>query len=233
MAPIGEHRAKFVVPSTGKRNKRKRKITREIGSSSRLDIEETQLQRASIPPSPEIASFLTIGFNSTERALESASKKSVPATISETTVDKPSWGPSKVLAAVFVDRSNHPSILYAHLPQLIATTSLACPSHSAIRLIALPNGASKRMSSVLQIPHVSIVGLYAGAPRATPLIDLVRNHVSPIEIPWLKSLILGTYLPVEIKFSKTAVSTETWNSVCDSDEPRHKNPKRQPESRTI
>ncbi|MCJ1473222.1 hypothetical protein MMC13_001873, partial [Lambiella insularis] len=122
-----------------------------------------------------------------------------------------------------------PSVLYAHLPQLIATASLAFPSDPTIRLIALPHGAGKRMSIVLQISRVGIVGLLGGAPHAAPLIELIREHVPPVEVPWLDNLRQGNYLPVGINSTKTVAFNKPEMSSNDRKDSRLETLKQQSE----
>jgi len=162
-----------------------------------------QSQSSEVPPEPEVASFLTVGFNSTERALEASYRQCTPGGSSDT------FAASKDnvsrMVAIFVDRADQGPALYAHLPLLVSTASLNLPVDTRIRLVALPRGATKRLSAALHIPRASMIGLYHGAPNSAPLVDFVREHVSPIEVPWLKRLQGGKYLPVGITMKQIAV----------------------------
>ncbi|KAI4135135.1 MAG: hypothetical protein LQ347_000923 [Umbilicaria vellea] len=151
------------------------------------------------PPMPEVASHLTIGFNSTNRQLEEEAQR-------------PDQGDvlivSRRLAAVFVPRSDQASILASHVPLLVHRASLARPALPATRLVNLSKGAEARLCAALHLPRVTFVGLFEDAPNATPLIDFVRERVAPIEVPWLKAVSLGLYMPVEIKAIETTAPAE-------------------------
>ena len=43
-----------------------------------------------------------------------------------------------------------------------------------------------------------MVGLVDGAPNASSLIELVRQRVSELEVPWLQEAAKATYLAVKI-----------------------------------
>ena len=115
------------------------------------------------------------------------------------------------LAAVFIPRSDHAPILTSHLPLLVYTASLVRRPSPAIRLVNLPKGAEARLCAALHLPHVSFVGLFKGAPNATPLIDFVTECVGPVEVPWFKEAGMGTYMPVEIKSLETTEPADARN----------------------
>ena len=198
LTPIGEHR--FIVPSKGKRDKRnKRRSHRQnLSNESVIVPTDKQEQRVPVPALPDIASFLTIGFNSTERCLETAAQRCVPASISKVVGTQDNHELQMPLAAVFVDRSEYPPIVYSHLPLLVATASLNTPSEPQIRLIALPKGAGIRLSTALHIPRTAIIGLGTDAPGARSLVNSIRDHVAPIQVPWLLNALEVNYLPVSI-----------------------------------
>ena len=196
-------------PSNGKRKKTKRKNAISRYQKDSLTAEDISIsgqnQLSQIPPEPEIASFLTIGFNSTERALEAASQSRTVGVFSSNGVAS-SADCSTQLVAIFVDRVDQSPALYAHFPIMASTASLHLPSDAAIRLVDLPRGATERLSAALHIPRASMIGLHSGAPDSTPLLEFVRKHVSPIEAPWLKSLQEGNYFPVKIVTKQITVS---------------------------
>ncbi|MCJ1417583.1 hypothetical protein MMC32_003927 [Xylographa parallela] len=212
LEPIGKHRSDFVHPSKGKRSKRKRgNDTIENDDDSPHTRNQTlseQNQPSNKPPEPEIASFVTVGFNSTERALEAASHNRIVRSFSGTSTASSEDG-SLQLVAIFVDREDHTHALYAHLPILISAASFNLPSDTRTRLVALPRGATGRLSAALHIPRASMIGLYIGAPNTAPLVDFVRKHVSTIEVPWLKRLREGIYIPVEISTRQIVVSKKS------------------------
>ncbi|KAH0562488.1 hypothetical protein GP486_002825 [Trichoglossum hirsutum] len=213
LSPIGRHRSSQIVPSNGKRSrKRKRKEAQSADPTSDILPSITSLpQQAGIdylPPQPEISSYLTIGLNSTTRVLELLAQKSIPeslslrrrllsapratATKSETygasTEEKPGASgelTQKPLVAVFVARSTQPALLHAHLPLLTATASLSRPKKPPIALVTLPKGAEVRLTSALGLPRVSVVGLSEGAPGSAALVEFVRENVKPVDVEWL------------------------------------------------
>lgn len=148
---------------------------------------------------PEVASHLTVGFNSTNRQLEEEAQRFDQGDVSIV---------SRRLAAVFVPRSDQAPILASHVPLLVHRASLATPASPATRLVNLSKGAEARLCAALHLPRVSFVGLFEDAPNATALIDLVRERVAPIEVPWLKAVSLGLYMPVEIKAIETTTPAE-------------------------
>ncbi|MCJ1436389.1 hypothetical protein MMC27_005768 [Xylographa pallens] len=209
LEPIGKHRLDFVQPSKGKRSKRKRGHDRIENEKDSLHTnyqtlsEQNRLSNG--PPEPEVASFLTVGFNSTERALEAASHNNIARSFSSTSTAS-SEDRFLQMVAIFVDRADQTHALYAHLPLLISTASFNLPLDTKIRLVALPRGATGRLSAALHIPRASMIGLHSGAPSAAPLVDFVRKHVSTIEVPWLMRLREGIYVPVKISTRHIIVS---------------------------
>lgn len=181
-----------------------------------------------IPPQPEITSYVVVGLNNITRSLESLSRKSKPqnepteehdsatnpALISETenihsNRTHESTSLSQHFSAIYVPRSSQPPILHAHLPQLIATASRAQPELPATRLVQLPKGCDSRLCEALGLPRVSFVGILDGAPHAKALVDLVRECVPEIEIPWLEEVKTAAYMPVRINVVETFTSVTT------------------------
>ncbi|TVY13676.1 hypothetical protein LARI1_G008407 [Lachnellula arida] len=212
LSPIGQHRLNHIQPSKGKRDKkRKRKEAKlaEVPSDT------------SKPPVPEISSFVVVGLNSITRHLESSSKASKPkqardyvievtkahepanAKILEITNPEDKPQPSPHLSAIFVPRSSQPSILHTHLPQLIATASKEHPDLPATRLVQLPKDCDARLCEALGLSRVSFIGLLEGAPHSKALVELVRESVSEIKVPWLHEAQKGKYLPVKINAIET------------------------------
>jgi hypothetical protein len=107
---------------------------------------------------------------------------------------------------VFVLSSFQPAILQEHLPQLAAIASRANPDLPATRLVQLPKGCEGQLCKALRLQRVSFIGLLDGAPYFQSLIDLIREHVPEIDIPWLQGAKRTKYLPVNIK----AVETFSW-----------------------
>jgi ribonuclease P/MRP protein subunit POP3 len=201
-----------VEPSKGKRaKKRKRKEAKLAEATSK-------------PPVPEISSFVVVGLNSITRYLESSSqaskpKQSMEGATNETSTREPAMEEnsndakvSRILdkpqnsthfSAIFVLRSSQPSILHSHLPQLIATASKARPDLPATGLVQLPKNCDARLCQALELSRVSFIGLLEGAPHSKALVDLVRDCVSEVEIPWLQEVKKANYLPVKINVIET------------------------------
>ena len=208
-------------PSKGKREKkRKRKEGRSAGQPSQ-DEPTIPEQRAPIPKTPEISEFVTIGFNSTSRCLEALARRYAPldsggqvqkgpkvpamdlSNASATDVSNP-----KPMAAVFVPRSDQPSMLNSHLPLLIKAASLGSPDFPSPRLITLPKGADKRLSAAVSTPRVALIGLIDGAPEADALIDFIKQVVPEVDVPWLEETAKGGYQSVNIKAVQTSIPTQ-------------------------
>jgi hypothetical protein len=108
-------------------------------------------------------------------------------------------------SAIFVPRSSQPPILHAHLPQLVVIASLANPELPVTKLVQLPKGCDTRLSEALGLPRVSFIGILDGAPHSKSLVDLVRECVPEIKIPWLEEVKKSVYLPVKINAIETFV----------------------------
>ena len=173
-----------------------------------------------IPPVPLISSFVTIGFNSTERALEAASRTSLSANTSGGYADKTTSILSKPLVAVLVDRSDQPPILYSHLPLLISAVSYRLEPGLAVRLVALPNGSSTRLSKALHVPRASIIGIRVDAPGSNALMKLVKERIGPVETSWFRSGHIERYLPVEIKVTKRNLLKQLGKSSITTRKPQ-------------
>lgn len=108
-------------------------------------------------------------------------------------------------SAIFVPRNSQPAILNAYLPQLIATASLSHPELPATRLVQLPNGCDARLCEALGLSRVSFIGLLDSAPHCKSLVDVVRECVSEIEVPWLQEAKKSLYLPIKINEIETSM----------------------------
>lgn len=224
LSPIGRHRSEHVVPSKGKRSKKRKR------QEAKLKEEPTTISSA--PPSPEISPFVVVGLNTITRNLELSSQKVVPLTLhgssdtqivdegsqqdvvmaEDSSTERKSLGTSKTpkategslqhngthFAAIFVLRSSQPAVLHAHLPQLIATASLAHPQLLPTKLVQLPKGCDARLCAALGLSRVSFIGILEGAPYSKTLLDLVRESVRDVEIKWLQEMQTPLYNPVKI-----------------------------------
>ncbi|KAH6654482.1 hypothetical protein BKA67DRAFT_565260 [Truncatella angustata] len=178
LTPIGHHRAEYVKPSKGKKErKRKHKET-----------EDGEPQPAS-PPAPELASFVDVGLSVVTRNLQDKAASAggngpevrpEPNTSKETKSSPPSY------SAIFVARSGQPNTINNHLPQMVAVASSKTPAEQTVRLVGFSKSCQDRLSEALGIPRVSVVGLREDAPASKALVEFIRQHVSTIEIAWLK-----------------------------------------------
>lgn len=142
-------------------------------------VEGTSEPKNSVHSHPEIARFVSIGYNSTIRCLQSTSDEShqgISPGNSGNSKDLP-CKPSNGLIAIFVDSAERSRAILSQLPSLVATASLSLGPDAAIRLISLPKGARARLSMALGIPRVSIIGLANNTPTAGVLIDIVKEKV--------------------------------------------------------
>lgn len=208
ISPIGKYRSTNNVPSKGKRdNKRKRKEVRAAW----------ECRAAAQPPPPEISSFIITGLRSITRKLEVESKASKPksnenepadskdAKKEDSSTTNPQEEKLPHFIAIFAFRDTHEKVLHAHLPQLVATSTLAHPNLPATRLIQLPKECWSRICEVLKLPRVSFLGLLDGAPHAKSLVDLILQNVPEIEAPWLEEVKNAAYLPVKINAIETTI----------------------------
>ncbi|CAK7274621.1 RNase P and RNase MRP subunit [Sporothrix epigloea] len=149
LSPLGQHRRHHVVPSQGKRSRRRirqanKTSSQEDANSAPLALDRTmgaeleilsgtQRQSEHAPPPPELARFVDTGLVAVTRELAkyaslnitgiTAQEAPVPPSIpAPTSVPSP---PSSAApyAAVFVVRSGHPSAFYSHFPQMVAVAS--------------------------------------------------------------------------------------------------------------
>jgi ribonuclease P/MRP protein subunit POP3 len=150
---------------------------------------------------PELAHYITIGFNSTIRCLQDLARTyshTSPASGAEANAT-----PGKTVAAVFVCTSSSPAVLTSSFPTLVAAASARHPSDAPIRLVALPREAEKRLAEALFQPRVGFVGLLQDAPGGKALIDMAVDKVSPVEVSWLKADSKVEYMPVSIMTTST------------------------------
>ena len=219
LAPIGEYRSQHVVPSRGKRAKKKAKKAK-ANAPAWSTHDGAPVLPSQAEALPDISRYVTVGFNSITRYLESLANKSAssrlnhkiealtsPMSTPESGVKPFIPGPvanglaldSEPLAAVFIPQSDHFSKLFAHIPVLVRTGNLPVVASSATRLVILPRAAEAKLSTALQIPRVGIIGLHIGAPMAFELIDTIRARIPPIAVPWIDQAVAGLYLPVNIE----------------------------------
>ena len=194
--------------SKGKRAKKRKRL--KDGSTS--EAGRTQDTRV---VNPDLTKFVTIGFNSTMRHLETLAQKAAPSSLvvnrtapvtaeELTKSQKPGQSDTEVSSekqplAIFVPYMKQSSKLYAHLPILVKTASMAFPHLPAIRLVTLPVDAENRLSEALKIPRVGLIGLECDAPGVSALAEMIRANVPELIVPWLQESKAGAYLRTDIK----------------------------------
>lgn len=215
LSPISEYRSQNVAPSKGKRAKKRRRKDDLATKDQSAAFSEGRFSEKGALARPEMHGYLTIGFNSTTRYLEVLAQDSGPSTderlyplMAIKTSARRSLDPANIkpLAAVFISRSSQPPILCSHLPLLTKTASLAVPSSPSTRIVSLPGGAEDRLKTILGIPRVAMVGLIDGAPNASPIIQLIRQKVPELDVPWLQEAAKGAYLAVKINAVQTGAT---------------------------
>lgn len=193
LSPIGQHRSNHVIPSKGKRDRKRKKQEIKEGA-----------EKPMIPESPEIHAFVVVGLSSITRRLDSLSQKAKPGDNSNGKTDeKTAETPPRRFSAIFTTHQIPKSTFSAHLPQLIYTASLAQPDLPAIRLVKLPEGCDAQLCKALGLPRASFIGLLDGAPHADALLKLVLESIAEVKVPWLEQAGKGEYLPTKINAIET------------------------------
>lgn len=109
------------------------------------------------------------------------------------------------MMAIFLPKQAS-EIVYAHLPSLCYTASLANNSSPKIRLVSLNVSAEKRIAASLGIPRAGVIGIVEDAPGATALLEYVREQVPPIEIPWISRALNGDWMSTQVESNATSHS---------------------------
>ncbi|KAF7505206.1 hypothetical protein GJ744_001135 [Endocarpon pusillum] len=193
LAPLGEHRRNHIYRSQGKRSKRRRQ------GEEKYTVDKAVLSVPSMPPMPEVAQYITVGFNSTIRGLQDVAQptsKPTPAVSQDGQLDH-----TKSMAVVFVCTSTLPEMLTISIPTTVAAASARHSSRPPIRLVSLPKEAEKRLAEALFQPRVGLVGLRQDTAGGRALIEMTMNKISPVDIPWLRPDVRVKYRPVSIKTS--------------------------------
>lgn len=97
-------------------------------------------------------------------------------------------------------------LLWERLPILVHSYSAGKANSPPVRLVPLPRGSEVRLSQAIGIPRAGMIGIARDAPGTDQLIDLVRNLVDPIVVPWLKDIDQGNYRPTMTNVKTMEVS---------------------------
>ena len=221
LSPIGDRKSRHILPSKGKRTKKRKREQGRTDKDEESVSHEREVLKDALPAPPAIQRHVTIGFNATTRYLEDLAKRSTArrgrrygsredtATNSKVvTLGCSETDTSMPLAAVFVPLYDQPAILYAHIPLLAKMTSSAFATLPSTRLVVLSKGAEQRLGRALAIPRVGLIGLSRDAPESAALMEFVRQKVPEIEVPWLEEVVAGSCLPVKIDETETSAPLE-------------------------
>lgn len=127
---------------------------------------------------PKILQQLTLGFNSTVKALERQVGKQLR------------------IVCVFVCTADIlPAILTNFFPTLACTLSFG---GLPVKLIQLPKGSMGKLSEYLGIPHTGIIGMEGDIQQAGAIYQQA-NLVQPVKLPWLDNDKILSYLKPNIK----------------------------------
>lgn len=136
------------------------------------------------PKQPDIAHKITVGFNSTVKALEA--QAGVNRTRIQTQATAPAQKPSHYIRYVFVTKFDiMPAILTNPFPVLCFTASVA---DCRVKLVQLPRGSMESLSKLLNVENTGIIGLTEDIPLAQALYDYVNSSIDDISVPWLDGL---------------------------------------------
>ncbi|CAN3372411.1 hypothetical protein DIURU_002473 [Diutina rugosa] len=153
-----------------------------IGSYNQIKAESKD-KPGSLPDAPEVLDSVTLGFNSTVKALERQVGK-----------------PSKVLVVFVCKADISPTVLTDFFPTLACTSSYG---GEPVRLIALPRGSMAKLSQIVGKPHTGIIGVRAGLKGGESLFS-IANTVAPVTLPWLDENKMAAYMKPNVKVLATS-----------------------------
>ncbi|KAF2836854.1 hypothetical protein M501DRAFT_996536 [Patellaria atrata CBS 101060] len=207
LKPIGSHRSLCIVPSKGKRS-RKRKRTEEKQSHNSAPLEPLNTSV------PEISRHILVGLNSTSRHMELTSKEIAKSTLEG--INLPSQ-----LAAIFVTKSKKDDLMYSHLPLLARTSSCLYPNSPPTVIVPLNLTVEPKLAQALSLPRVHVVGIMSSCPGASLLIDYVRDHIGPIEVPWVKEAVNAKYLGLKLQMMEPGTESDSLKESNNIKQSKH------------
>ncbi|KAK3391909.1 hypothetical protein B0T20DRAFT_68462 [Sordaria brevicollis] len=212
LSPLGKYRATFLTPSRGKRERKRKRETREGGVES---------ARPQVPPAPDLAAYVDVGFSAISRNLQdqsaasSVSEKKTETEAHNGEHDDNNKGvssgssPKKApYSIIFVARSGQSAAFNCHFPQMVAVASKSQPDEEKMRLVGFSKSCEEKLAKALGIPRVSSVALRADAPQAKGLVDYVRGHVAPVQVAWLQEAGSGKFLETNIEAVPTKIGSK-------------------------
>ena len=167
-----------------------------------------------MPPAPELAAYVDVGFSTISRNLQDLSavavseEKPEEAKTGNDGAKVSSGGKKAPYSIVFVARSGQSSAFNCHFPQMVAVASKSQPKEEQMRLVGFSKSCEERLATALGIPRVSSIAVRADAPQAKGLVDFVREHVAPIEVAWLQQAGSGKFLETNIEAVPTKIGSK-------------------------
>ena len=190
LEPIVRHRAVHTVKSSGKKSKKRKRISEQKTSPT---VEPK-------PVEPEILKYLTVGLNTTSRHLETEAALSKPGALAPVDKEIKAEGtPRKRLAVVFLPKPKD-NLVYAHLPLLCYTSSATREDKTQqTRLVLLDPSSERTIATAMGLPRAGVIGVFDDAPGAGPLLGYVEENVDPVEIPWLEKALSGHWMGMNVE----------------------------------
>jgi len=190
LEPIGRHRAVHTVKSSGKKSKKRKRISEQ----------KTSPTVESKPVEPEILKYLTVGLNTTSRHLETEAALSKPGALAPVDKEiKAEETPRKRLAVIFLPKPKD-NLVYAHLPLLCYTSSATQKDKTQqTRLVLLDPSSERTIATAMSLPRAGVIGVFDDTPGAGPLLEYVKENVDPVEIPWLEKALSGHWMGMNVE----------------------------------
>lgn len=175
-------------------------------------LEMKKLNKNKEIPVPEVASKITIGFNSTVKKLEEQAKPNRARLLGKNTAPKKTSKCDLIepgyVKYVFVARNDISTPLLTSCFPLL-TFSASRSGLDRVKLVELPRGATHKLLNVLRTENVSIISLEENWTEGKLLFDVVNSSIRDTEVPWLAGLFDDTSAPQyekpNIKFVKTTM----------------------------